>query len=144
MHSAELFVFFFQKEYDNIWFTGHHLISLLDLVLSLPEGAETDLLQNSDRWVVITVKSSSPFFIIKRDFKLPYYNDACCHVITVVATAMYFKVLEVEMEMVTYFNQLCIEECYNAIMLIFNNKKGCPPPFPKDVRLQMWNDITNE
>uniref|UniRef100_A0A8C3XXA4 Glomulin, FKBP associated protein n=1 Tax=Catharus ustulatus TaxID=91951 RepID=A0A8C3XXA4_CATUS len=35
--------------YDNIWFTGHHLISLLDLVLSLPEGAETDLLQNSDR-----------------------------------------------------------------------------------------------
>ncbi|XP_051658646.1 glomulin [Manacus candei] len=37
------------KEYDNVWFTGHHLISLLDLVLSLPEGAETDLLQNSDR-----------------------------------------------------------------------------------------------
>ncbi|KAJ7411120.1 glomulin, FKBP associated protein [Pitangus sulphuratus] len=37
------------KEYDNMWFTGHHLISLLDLVLSLPEGAETDLLQNSDR-----------------------------------------------------------------------------------------------
>uniref|UniRef100_A0A8B9MGJ0 Glomulin, FKBP associated protein n=1 Tax=Accipiter nisus TaxID=211598 RepID=A0A8B9MGJ0_9AVES len=34
---------------DNIWFTGHHLISLLDLVLLLPEGAETDLLQNSDR-----------------------------------------------------------------------------------------------
>ncbi|KAM9621144.1 glomulin isoform 2-T4 [Morphnus guianensis] len=33
----------------NIWFTGHHLISLLDLVLLLPEGAETDLLQNSDR-----------------------------------------------------------------------------------------------
>ncbi|KAM9283256.1 glomulin isoform 2-T3 [Morus bassanus] len=37
------------KDYDNIWFTGHHLISLLDLVLLLPEGAETDLLQNSDR-----------------------------------------------------------------------------------------------
>ncbi|XP_071421774.1 glomulin isoform X2 [Pithys albifrons albifrons] len=36
-------------EYDNVWFTGHHLVSLLDLVLSLPEGAETDLLQNSDR-----------------------------------------------------------------------------------------------
>ncbi|XP_062437187.1 glomulin isoform X2 [Rhea pennata] len=34
---------------DNSWFTGHHLISLLDLVLLLPEGAETDLLQNSDR-----------------------------------------------------------------------------------------------
>ncbi|KAM9239526.1 glomulin isoform 2-T2 [Leptosomus discolor] len=34
---------------DNIWFTGHHLISLLDLVLLLPEGAETDLLQHSDR-----------------------------------------------------------------------------------------------
>ncbi|KAM6342855.1 glomulin isoform 2-T2 [Alca torda] len=34
---------------DNTWFTGHHLISLLDLVLLLPEGAETDLLQNSDR-----------------------------------------------------------------------------------------------
>ncbi|XP_051481095.1 glomulin isoform X2 [Apus apus] len=34
---------------DNIWFTGHHLISLLDAVLFLPEGAETDLLQNSDR-----------------------------------------------------------------------------------------------
>uniref|UniRef100_A0A669QWZ3 Glomulin, FKBP associated protein n=1 Tax=Phasianus colchicus TaxID=9054 RepID=A0A669QWZ3_PHACC len=37
------------KAHDNIWFTGHHLISLLDLVLLLPEGAETDLLQNSDR-----------------------------------------------------------------------------------------------
>ncbi|NXP89579.1 GLMN protein, partial [Passerina amoena] len=37
------------NECDKIWFTGHHLISLLDLVLSLPEGAETDLLQNSDR-----------------------------------------------------------------------------------------------
>ncbi|XP_072199402.1 glomulin [Excalfactoria chinensis] len=37
------------KAHDNVWFTGHHLISLLDLVLLLPEGAETDLLQNSDR-----------------------------------------------------------------------------------------------
>ncbi|NXV49037.1 GLMN protein, partial [Uria aalge] len=37
------------KACDNTWFTGHHLISLLDLVLLLPEGAETDLLQNSDR-----------------------------------------------------------------------------------------------
>ncbi|KFQ05779.1 Glomulin, partial [Leptosomus discolor] len=37
------------KARDNIWFTGHHLISLLDLVLLLPEGAETDLLQHSDR-----------------------------------------------------------------------------------------------
>ncbi|KFV95486.1 Glomulin, partial [Eurypyga helias] len=34
---------------DNVWFTGPHLLSLLDLVLLLPEGAETDLLQNSDR-----------------------------------------------------------------------------------------------
>ncbi|XP_036853852.1 glomulin isoform X1 [Manis javanica] len=33
----------------NKWFTGPSLISLLDLVLFLPEGAETDLLQNSDR-----------------------------------------------------------------------------------------------
>uniref|UniRef100_A0A8C3J1W3 Glomulin, FKBP associated protein n=1 Tax=Calidris pygmaea TaxID=425635 RepID=A0A8C3J1W3_9CHAR len=39
----------FRYACDNIWFTGHHLISLLDLVLLLPEGAETDLLQNSDR-----------------------------------------------------------------------------------------------
>ncbi|XP_045147967.1 glomulin isoform X2 [Echinops telfairi] len=31
------------------WFTGPQLVSLLDLVLVLPEGAETDLLQNSDR-----------------------------------------------------------------------------------------------
>ncbi|KAL8178327.1 UNVERIFIED_CONTAM: hypothetical protein K2H54_041739 [Gekko kuhli] len=30
-------------------FTGLQLVSLLDAVLSLPEGAETDLLQNSDR-----------------------------------------------------------------------------------------------
>uniref|UniRef100_A0A8B9DVR1 Glomulin, FKBP associated protein n=1 Tax=Anser cygnoides TaxID=8845 RepID=A0A8B9DVR1_ANSCY len=37
------------KAHDNVWFTRHHLISLLDLVLFLPEGAETDLLQNSDR-----------------------------------------------------------------------------------------------
>ncbi|NXU50191.1 GLMN protein, partial [Turnix velox] len=37
------------KACDNSWFTGYHLISLLDLVLLLPEGAETDLLQNSDR-----------------------------------------------------------------------------------------------
>ncbi|XP_064311566.1 glomulin isoform X2 [Phalacrocorax carbo] len=37
------------KACDNVWFTGHHLITLLDLVLLLPEGAETDLLQNSDR-----------------------------------------------------------------------------------------------
>uniref|UniRef100_A0A8D0GBL6 Glomulin, FKBP associated protein n=1 Tax=Sphenodon punctatus TaxID=8508 RepID=A0A8D0GBL6_SPHPU len=35
--------------YDNNCFTGLQLVSLLDLVLSLPEGAETDLLQNSDR-----------------------------------------------------------------------------------------------
>ncbi|XP_010801597.1 glomulin isoform X2 [Bos indicus x Bos taurus] len=34
---------------QNKWFTGPQLISLLDLVLVLPEGAETDLLQNSDR-----------------------------------------------------------------------------------------------
>ncbi|XP_016811710.1 glomulin isoform X3 [Pan troglodytes] len=34
---------------NNKWFTGPQLISLLDLVLFLPEGAETDLLQNSDR-----------------------------------------------------------------------------------------------
>uniref|UniRef100_A0A8C8ZSJ0 Glomulin, FKBP associated protein n=1 Tax=Prolemur simus TaxID=1328070 RepID=A0A8C8ZSJ0_PROSS len=35
--------------HNNKWFTGPQLISLLDLVLCLPEGAETDLLQNSDR-----------------------------------------------------------------------------------------------
>ncbi|KAM9542844.1 glomulin isoform 2-T5 [Guaruba guarouba] len=34
---------------DNTWFIGHHLISLLDLVFLLPEGAETDLLQHSDK-----------------------------------------------------------------------------------------------
>ncbi|XP_036610653.1 glomulin isoform X2 [Trichosurus vulpecula] len=34
---------------DRKWFTGPQLISLLDFVLTLPEGAETDLLQNSDR-----------------------------------------------------------------------------------------------
>ncbi|KAM4872329.1 glomulin [Thomomys bottae] len=38
----------FKKTY-NKWFTGPQLVSLLDLVLLLPEGAETDLLQNSDR-----------------------------------------------------------------------------------------------
>ncbi|XP_036056510.1 glomulin isoform X3 [Onychomys torridus] len=38
----------FKKAY-NKWFSGPQLISLLDLVLFLPEGAETDLLQNSDR-----------------------------------------------------------------------------------------------
>ncbi|KAM7326653.1 hypothetical protein ACRRTK_015131 [Alexandromys fortis] len=37
------------KKTSNKWFAGPQLISLLDLVLSLPEGAETDLLQNSDR-----------------------------------------------------------------------------------------------
>ncbi|KAM5256723.1 LOW QUALITY PROTEIN: glomulin [Ctenodactylus gundi] len=37
------------KKTPNKWFTGPQLISLLDLVLYLPEGAETDLLQNSDR-----------------------------------------------------------------------------------------------
>lgn len=42
---------------------------------------------------------------------------------------MCFKVLELKMEMVPYFSQLCIEDHHNAIMLIFNNKKGCPPPF---------------
>ncbi|XP_044288289.1 glomulin [Varanus komodoensis] len=31
------------------FFTGFSLVSLLDMALSLPEGAETDLLQNSDR-----------------------------------------------------------------------------------------------
>ncbi|CAO2639034.1 Glmn [Lemmus lemmus] len=37
------------KKTSNKWFAGPQLISLLDLVLFLPEGAETDLLQNSDR-----------------------------------------------------------------------------------------------
>ncbi|KAM5269307.1 glomulin isoform 2-T6 [Hipposideros larvatus] len=37
------------KRTYNKWFTGPQLISILDLVLFLPEGAETDLLQNSDR-----------------------------------------------------------------------------------------------
>ncbi|XP_016052676.1 PREDICTED: glomulin [Miniopterus natalensis] len=37
------------KRTHNKWFTGPQLISLLDLVLFLPEGAESDLLQNSDR-----------------------------------------------------------------------------------------------
>ncbi|XP_063110286.1 glomulin isoform X1 [Cavia porcellus] len=37
------------KKTPNKWFTGPQLISLLDLVLFLSEGAETDLLQNSDR-----------------------------------------------------------------------------------------------
>uniref|UniRef100_A0A8D0YF31 Glomulin, FKBP associated protein n=1 Tax=Sus scrofa TaxID=9823 RepID=A0A8D0YF31_PIG len=37
------------KGTPNKWFTGPQLVSLLHLVLFLPEGAETDLLQNSDR-----------------------------------------------------------------------------------------------
>lgn len=43
-----IFILLFQRTH-NKWFTGPQLISLLDLVLFLPEGAETDLLQNSDR-----------------------------------------------------------------------------------------------
>lgn len=43
------FSFALQRTHNNKWFTGPQLISLLDLVLFLPEGAETDLLQNSDR-----------------------------------------------------------------------------------------------
>ncbi|NXP53494.1 GLMN protein, partial [Heliornis fulica] len=43
------------KASDNIWFTGHHLVSLLDLVLLLPEGAETDLLQNSERQIMASL-----------------------------------------------------------------------------------------
>jgi hypothetical protein len=38
----------FKKTY-NKWFTGPQLVSLLDWVLFLPESAETDLLQNSDK-----------------------------------------------------------------------------------------------
>ncbi|XP_011923368.1 PREDICTED: glomulin isoform X2 [Cercocebus atys] len=38
-----------KRTHNNKWFTGPQLVSLLDLVLFLPEGAETDLLQNSDR-----------------------------------------------------------------------------------------------
>ncbi|XP_072430785.1 glomulin, FKBP associated protein a isoform X2 [Chiloscyllium punctatum] len=34
---------------ENVWFSGPQLIPLLHSILSLPEGAETDLLQNSDR-----------------------------------------------------------------------------------------------
>ncbi|CAI9621018.1 unnamed protein product [Staurois parvus] len=34
---------------QNRWFLGTRLTPLLHMVLSLPEGAETDLLQNSDR-----------------------------------------------------------------------------------------------
>ncbi|EHB09487.1 Glomulin [Heterocephalus glaber] len=37
------------KKTPNKWFTGLQLISLLDLVLFLPVGVETDLLQSSDR-----------------------------------------------------------------------------------------------
>lgn len=44
-----IFILLFQRTHNNKWFTGPQLISLLDLVLFLPEGAETDLLQNSDR-----------------------------------------------------------------------------------------------
>uniref|UniRef100_A0A8C6VE31 Glomulin, FKBP associated protein n=1 Tax=Naja naja TaxID=35670 RepID=A0A8C6VE31_NAJNA len=38
-----------KREEGSKFFTGLQLISLLDMVLSLPEGAETDLLQHSDR-----------------------------------------------------------------------------------------------
>ncbi|XP_070602657.1 glomulin [Erythrolamprus reginae] len=38
-----------KREENSKFFTGLQLVSLLDLVLSLPEGAETDLLQQSDR-----------------------------------------------------------------------------------------------
>lgn len=39
----------FQSTTGSKVFTGLQLASLLDIILSLPEGAETDLLQNSDR-----------------------------------------------------------------------------------------------
>uniref|UniRef100_A0A8D0E851 Glomulin, FKBP associated protein n=1 Tax=Salvator merianae TaxID=96440 RepID=A0A8D0E851_SALMN len=38
-----------QKTKGSKFFTGLQLVSLLDIVFSLPEDAETDLLQNSDR-----------------------------------------------------------------------------------------------
>lgn len=34
---------------SNTWFEGVHLLPLLRKVLSLPDGPETDLLQNLDR-----------------------------------------------------------------------------------------------
>ncbi|XP_043941604.1 glomulin isoform X2 [Protopterus annectens] len=38
-----------KPQHENLWFSEQRLIPLVLLVLSLPEGAETDLLQNSDR-----------------------------------------------------------------------------------------------
>ncbi|MGH0175390.1 UNVERIFIED_CONTAM: hypothetical protein FKN15_072344 [Acipenser sinensis] len=40
---------FFLEGNSNVWFSGPQLLPLLHLVLSLPEGPETDLLQNFDR-----------------------------------------------------------------------------------------------
>jgi len=40
---------FFQQGNANKWFMGMELLPLLDLVLCLPQGAETDLLTGMDK-----------------------------------------------------------------------------------------------
>ncbi|XP_061489653.1 glomulin isoform X2 [Rhineura floridana] len=54
------------------FFTGLQLASLLDIVLSLPEGAETDLLQNSDR--IMAALNLLRYLVIKDNEN---YNQTC-------------------------------------------------------------------
>lgn len=49
------FIPLFQSGNANTWFLGEGLVSLLALVLCLPQGANTDLLNSMDRWVTPAV-----------------------------------------------------------------------------------------
>ncbi|XP_063462945.1 glomulin isoform X7 [Pan paniscus] len=66
---------------NNKWFTGPQLISLLDLVLFLPEGAETDLLQNSDR--IMASLNLLRYLVIKDNEN---DNQVCCSLLGVHST----------------------------------------------------------
>ncbi|KAM5147778.1 glomulin [Mantella aurantiaca] len=57
--------FALKNETQNQWFLGTRLTPLLHMILSLPEGAETDLLQNSDR--IMASLNLLRYLVIKDD-----------------------------------------------------------------------------
>lgn len=104
----------------NEWFLGTEFISLMRLVLCLPQGAETDLLSSMDKWVTRKVGSRhKPAHLSIRCINKHYYSRRTWSTKSVV----WDVIIILDYGKIVIMDTLACAESIIVALLYFNMKK---------------------
>lgn len=128
----------FQPGNSNDWFLGKHLLPLLRLVLCLPQGPETDLLQNLDRWALFNKLQHYIWLLLLLSFDMTKPLSVLNRIMESLNLLRYMLIRDKEWENeVIYKNYLLMFILYLYLYLYIVKYKNIPN-IPK--QLNRWID----